>query len=53
MSKNLLGIFCGIVFGILDVAIMIPLPMKDQRVAMNGAFINRFAIGLVLGAGEM
>jgi len=45
MSKIFLGIICGIVFGGISVATMIPLAMEDKRAAMAGAFVNRFAIG--------
>jgi hydrogenase/urease accessory protein HupE len=50
MSRIALGLFCGIVFGAVSVATMIPLPLKDKKIAMAGAFVNRFAIGLVTGA---
>ena len=50
MSKILLGIVCGIVFGIVSVATMIPLKMPDRRTAMVGAFVNRFGVGFVIGA---
>jgi hypothetical protein len=50
MSKLLLGILCGLVFGAIAVATMIPLSFTDKRAAMLGAFINRFAIGFVIGA---
>jgi len=50
MSKLLLGIICGIVFGGISVATMIPIEMEDKRTAMAGAFVNRFAIGFAIGA---
>ena len=50
MSKILLGIICGLVFGAISVAMMIPLQFEDKRSAMLGAFINRFAVGFVIGA---
>jgi len=50
MSKILLGIICGIVFGGISVATMIPLEMEDKRTAKAGAFVNRFAIGFAIGA---
>jgi hypothetical protein len=50
MSKILLGIICGIVFGAVSMATMIPLKLEDKQRAMAGAFANRFAIGLVIGA---
>ncbi len=53
MSKILLGIICGIVFGIVSVATMIPLKLEDKRTAMAGAFTSRFAIGFVIGATDL
>ena len=50
MSRILLGAICGIVFGALAVAMMIPMKFDDKRAAMAGAFVNRFAIGFVIGA---
>jgi hypothetical protein len=50
MTKLLLGIICGIVFGGISVATMIPLPLPDKKSAMAGAFVNRFAIGFMIGA---
>jgi len=50
MSKVALGVVCGIVFGAVDVLLMIPLQFNDKKTAMAGAFVNRFAIGLVIGA---
>ncbi len=48
MNKLLLGIVCGLVFGLLDVVIMIPMPEKDKRKkteAMIGAFIGEDSEG--------
>ena len=53
MNKLLLGVFAGLIYAILDVLIMIPLDLEDKRTAMAGAFVNRFAIGLVIGAAEL
>jgi hypothetical protein len=53
MPKILLGIFCGIVFGLIAVAAMIPLKFEDKRAAMAGAFVNRFSIGFVIGAANL
>ena len=50
MSRILLGVICGIVFGIISVATMIPLKFEDKKAAMTGAFANRFAVGFVIGA---
>jgi hypothetical protein len=49
MSKPVLGLLCGLLFGAISVATMIPLSFDDKRAAMLGAFINRFAIGVVIG----
>ena len=53
MSKILLGVICGIVFGIISVATMIPLKFEDKKAAMAGAFANRFAVGFVIGATDL
>ena len=50
MSRILLGTICGLAFGALDIAIMLPMSFPDKRAAILGAFINRFAIGFVIGA---
>ena len=50
MSKLLLGTICGLIFGGIDVLLMIPLSFSDKTAAITGAFINRFAIGFVIGA---
>jgi hypothetical protein len=48
MSKIKLGIICGIVYGALSAASMIPLRFDDKTAALAGAFLNRFAIGFVI-----
>src|SRR5579862_2261341 len=48
MQRLYLGILCGLVFGRLDTAMMIPLSFPDKRAAMLGAFIARFALGFVI-----
>jgi len=53
MSRILLGIISGIVFGGVAVATMIPLKFEDKRAAMTGAFVNRFSIGFVIGASAL
>jgi hypothetical protein len=53
MAKLILGVLCGLVFGGLAVATMIPLSFDDKRAAMIGAFLNRFAIGVVIGAATL
>jgi hypothetical protein len=53
MSSLILGMICGIIFGAISVATMIPLQFEDKRAAMLGAFANRFAIGFVIGAARL
>jgi hypothetical protein len=48
ISRILLGIVCGLVFGAVDAAMMIPMSLPDKRTAMLGAFIARFALGFVI-----
>lgn len=50
MSRLMLGIVCGLVYGALSAASMLPLSFPDKRAALLGAFINRFSIGFVIGA---
>ena len=51
--RILLGTICGLIFGALSAASMIPLSFSDKRAALLGAFINRFAIGFVIGAARL
>lgn len=56
MSRLLLGTICGVVYGALSAASMIPLPASgfgDKRAALIGAFLNRFGIGFVIGAARL
>lgn len=48
MSAFTFGILAGLGFGALSVAMMLPLQFPDKRAALLGAFINRFAIGLLI-----
>ena len=48
MSRISLGILCGLIFGGLDVAMMIPMNHPDKKTAMLGAFLARFALGFVI-----
>lgn len=48
MSRIYLGVICGLVFGGLDAAMMIPLSFPDKRAALLGAFIARFGLGFVI-----
>jgi len=51
MSKIVLGVICGLVFGIVDVLVMIPLKYENKRKrieAMSSAFLERFMIGFLI-----
>lgn len=48
MSRVYLGVLCGLIFGGLDAALMIPMSFPDKRAAMLGAFIARFGLGFVI-----
>jgi len=53
MPRLLLGTVCGLVYGSLSAASMLPLTFADKRAALTGAFLNRFAIGFVIGAARL
>lgn len=51
MNKIVLGIICGLAFGVIDVLVMIPLKYEDKRKkteAMSSAFLERFMIGFLI-----
>lgn len=51
MNKIILGAICGLVFGIIDVLVMIPLKYENNRKrieSMSSAFIDRFMIGFLI-----
>jgi hypothetical protein len=50
MSNIKVGTVSGLVYGALSAASMIPLQFDDKPAALAGAFVNRFAIGFVIGA---
>jgi hypothetical protein len=49
MSTITQGLVSGLIFGAISVAMMIPMSFPDKPTALLAAFINRFAIGLVIG----
>jgi hypothetical protein len=53
MSRILLSTICGFIYGALSAASMIPLEFPDKKAALIGAFLNRFAIGFVIGAARL
>jgi hypothetical protein len=53
MNRIVLGILLGLLFGVVDVLLMIPISFptaKEKRIAMTGAFFDRFAVGVLIGA---
>jgi hypothetical protein len=53
MSRLLLGAICGLIYGALSAASMLPLTFEDRAAALTGAFLNRFSIGFVIGAARL
>ena len=53
MNKLLSGTIAGLVFGIIDVLLMIPLPIENKLTAMLASFIGRFAIGFFIAIAEI
>lgn len=53
MSKVVVGLIAGLVFGAIDVALMLPMSFPDKRTALLGAFTSRFAIGFVIGCVQL
>ena len=53
MSRIMLGIICGLVFGVIDIGIMLPMSFPDKTAAITAAFIARFGIGFVIGAARL
>lgn len=53
MSRLTLGVVCGLVFGAIDIGIMLPMSFPDKRAAITAAFIARFGIGFAIGAARL
>jgi hypothetical protein len=53
MSRILLGSICGLVFGAIDIGIMLSMSFPDKKAAITAAFIARFGIGFVIGAARL
>lgn len=53
MSRLLLGAVCGVVYGVVSAGSMLPLEFPNKTAALTGAFLNRFAIGFVIGAARL
>jgi len=48
VSRLAVGLLCGLIFGALDVALMLPMSFPDKRTALFAAFCSRFGIGFVI-----
>jgi hypothetical protein len=53
MSTPLLGVVAGLVFGAISVGLMMPMSFRDKPAALTSAFVERFAIGLVIGCVQL
>src|SRR6186997_3058407 len=53
MNNIAFGIVAGLVFGAVDVALMIPMTFPDKKTAMAAAFASRFAIGFLIAVTRM
>ena len=48
MSRVAVGLIAGLIFGAVDVALMLPMSFPDKRTALVAAFFSRLGIGLVI-----
>ena len=48
MNPTVFGLLAGIAFGTLTVLSMLPMEFPDKSAALLGAFLSRFAIGLLI-----
>jgi uncharacterized membrane protein YjjP (DUF1212 family) len=48
MSRLAVSVLCGLIFGAVDVALMLPMSFQDKRTALLAAFASRFGIGFVI-----
>ena len=53
MPNLLLGVVAGLVFGAVAVAMMLPMTFPEKSVALSAAFLDRFAIGVVIGCVQL
>ena len=47
------GLISGVIFGVVTVAMMLPMQFPDKTIALLAAFISRFGIGLVIGCVQL
>ena len=48
MNPVIFGLIAGLVFGAVDVALMLPMEFPDKETALLAAFFSRFAIGFLI-----
>ena len=48
MNPIVLALICGLGFGAVAVALMLPMSFPNKRTALIAAFASRFAIGFVI-----
>ena len=48
MPPLIVGCIAGLIFGAVDVALMLPMSFPDKRTALIAAFLSRFGIGFVI-----
>src|ERR1700746_2825741 len=53
MSKVVLGLIAGLLFGALDIGLMLPMSFPDKTTALFCSFTSRFAIGFVIGCVQL
>ena len=53
MKRPTFGIVGGLVFGAIDVALMLPLHFADRATAFAAAFASRFAIGVLAATTQL
>jgi hypothetical protein len=53
MNRLTLGAICGLVFGLVAAGAMLPMSFPNKTAAITAAFINRFAIGFLIGAARL
>jgi hypothetical protein len=53
MSHPLMGVIAGLIFGALTAGLMARMTFADKTAALSAAFVERFAIGFVIGCAQL
>ena len=48
MHPWVISLICGVAFGAVAAALMLPMPFPNKRTALAAAFASRFAIGFII-----